>query len=402
MTDKTPEETRSTGSSKVEDIATFREFREYARGNLDVPHSDVHPIAGLVSDESIRDVLAFMAESYQPRSRDMPASFWETDFARRAVRKFATDRATTAVSEGNISQTAYFSGLPSYDSDISGLRAINSLSEWLIHSEKCKLIYIAALMGRGKTDLALLFMEVIDDHYRRISRSVEVDRPEFAANLRVEPSTESEVRLIDSFPELLEWAESGSSSDSGEANRWFIFDEASSELTAQSGAIAQKVSETMAPFVKKMRKKGVNMIVIGHDKGDIHPAVRSMADYVDKTGLKTATFYSGIKKREPVGELFSVSGIPPTSWEFDTDDLASWDWGIEEESEEISSGMSDDEFRDYRNERIASVYLNSDLNQREVGDAFDVSQGTVTRVVSEFKEENGLDDGSTNQTATAD
>lgn len=379
----TESETRSSRSgSKVEDIATFREFREYSQGHLDVDHNDVHPVAGLIKDDRVRNVLMFMADEYSPRSDEMPRSFWETQFARQAIQKHATQTATRAIAEGNIHQTAYMSGLPSYESDVSGLHAINQLVDWLIHSEQCKLVYLAALMGRGKTDLSLTMMEVIDDHYRRIARSVdeEIEMPEFAANLHVEPNNDTEVKLIDNFDDLLDWADEGDS----DMVRWFIFDEASSELTAQSGANSQKVAETMAPFVKKMRKKGINMIVIGHDKGDVHPAVRSMADYVDKTGLKTASFYAGIKKREPVGHLFDLSGIPQTGWEYDTDDLAEWDWCLDDESESIESGMSDEEFRDHRDKRIAALYHQTDVTYADLEKSFEVGSGTVKSALDKF------------------
>jgi len=37
-----------------------------------------------------------------------------------------------------------------------------------VSSEQCKLIYLAALMGRGKTDFSLLLLEIIHDHFRRV------------------------------------------------------------------------------------------------------------------------------------------------------------------------------------------------------------------------------------------
>ena len=378
-------------------VQAFREAREYVRGNLDVDHSDAHPIAGLVEDDEVREMLMFMAETYDPsflaqRIEDMegvemtaeevrdemPRSFWETEFARETIRKHATDLATTAVREGNLSQTAFMAGLPSYRSDISGLHAIHQLREWLVHSEQCKLIYMAALMGRGKTDLAITFFEVIHDHYARLRDAAreedgldesEIPEPEFAANFDVSApdGSDVEVREIRSERDMLDWADGGSSDEV----RWFIFDEASTALTAQSGSNAQKVAERMAPFVKRMRKIGVNMIVIGHDKGDVHVAIRSLADFVDKTGLKTASFYSGITNREPSGHLFDVDGIPATSWTFDTDDMAEWTWIADEEGGEASldepQGMTDKEFKHELEERGARLWdAFDDLTQDDV------------------------------------
>lgn len=372
-------------------VASFREIREYARGDLDVDHSDVYQWTGLVDDPLVREVLAFMAANYDPDLFDdleeadldgeMPRSFEDTEFFEQALRKWGTERATEAIAEGNVSQTVYITGLPSYKSDISGLHAINQLADWLVHSEQCKLIYLAALMGRGKTDLSLTLLEIVADHYDRLERA-DVDdstpTPEFAANFRVSTPTDApEVRHIDNFDRLEEWGRRGSS----DLVRWFIFDEASTELTAQSGSNAQDVAEVMAPFVKKMRKMGINMIVIGHDKRDVHPAIRSLADFVDKTGLKTASFYAGIKRREPTGHLFDVSGIPPTSWEFDTDDTADWSWGSALEEGDPTVDV-DAEIREFRNERIARLYAQIDsLTYEDLGTAFDVSRETVRRAV---------------------
>lgn len=380
---KTVEEIKETATG------TQREFREYARGELDVDHRDVHPIAGLVDDKRAREVLMAFAENYDPvhpetgeRIEGMPRDFWETDFAREAIRKFATEAATEAVREGNISQLSYITGLPSYESDVSGLHAINQLADWLIHSEQCKLVYLAAHMGSGKTDFSLTMLEIIADHYARVDRSVdeEVPEPEFATNFHVDAGEDADVQLIDNYDDLLSWGETGSSED----ERWFIFDEASTELTAQSGANAQNVAETMAPFVKKMRKMGINMIVIGHDKGDIHVAIRSLADFVDKRGTKRASFYAGISKRKPVGHLFDVDGIPPTSWNYDTDDTADWSWGSAIEDGDVDE-ITEEDIREERDLRMARLYELCDVTQAEIAESFDVSTATVSNAVNKVQ-----------------
>lgn len=364
--------------AEVEDLrGPIRELREYARGELDVDHQDVHPYAGLVEDPDIRDVLAFMAEEYEPVG-DMPRDFWETKFAKRIMKRLGSETASKAVEQGDANRAAYMTGVPSYESDVSGIHAINRLTEWLVHSEQCKLVYMAALMGRGKTDLSLTFLEIVADHYQRIDKATDepTPTPEFATNFWVDTPEDVDHVEITSWPELQEWAETGSSDDV----RWFVFDEASTELTAQSGKNAQDVAETMGPFVKKMRKCGINMIVIGHDRRDVHPAIRSMADFVDKTGLKSASIYEGIKRREPTGHLFDVDGIPPTSWRYDTDDMAEWSWGDEEDELEEET-ISEDDLRRERDERIARLYATTDLTYADLADAFDVSRTTVKRAV---------------------
>lgn len=376
MSPQNPTETEESDEA----IATHREAREYARGRLDVEHGDVYEWSGLVHDPQVRQVLAFAKQEYEPRE-GMPPRFEETEFFHAAMKKYATEAATEAIYEGNVSQTAYLSGLPSYKSDISGLHAINRLADWLVSSEQCKLIYAAALMGRGKTDFSLLLFEIIADHYARIRRHAPdaAPRPEFATNFYARPPDDADVDVHEfhRYSEFMEWAEGGNS----DMERWFIFDEASTELTAQSGANAQEVAERFAPFVKKMRKLGINMIVIGHDRGDVHPAIRSIASFIDKTGRKTAEIYEGIKSREPYGHHLSVSGIPATSWEFDTDDVASWTWDADvvDDVDRDDDRIDEEEWQAWRDERMAAIYAETDLSWRDVGRLFGVSRSTARR-----------------------
>lgn len=375
----------------------IRELREYARGRLDVDHSDVAPVAGLVEDRTLRDVLMFLEDTYDPSAHeDLPPSFWDTKLARTAIRRAGTETAATAVRDGDPNRAAYLTGVPSYRSDLSGIHAIRQLGDWLVHSEKCKLLYIAALMGRGKTDMALLMVESVLHTYERARKVLdesdsEIDgtlpTPEIAANFHFEArgvSESVETRSINSYPALVDWVEEG---DVDEV-RWFIFDEASSELTAQSGANSQRVAETVAPLVKKMRKNGVNMIVIGHDSGDVHPAIRELCDFVDKPSLKSADVYAGVSGRSPEGHIFSVDGLPQTSWHYNTDDMAEWSWTEEGDEESVLVDPSEveetvrDELQSYRNARICDIYERTDLSQAEVGELFGgLTQASVSNIL---------------------
>lgn len=321
------------------------ELRRYAQGDLDVPHDDLSRAAALIADSDVLDMMLFAQRGYnRHKGRDDP-DFWETEWAQRRIERYASKLATKAVSQGNESQLSYLIGDPSYSNDVSGLHTTRRIEDWLCNSEQCKLVYIAGLMGRGKTDWLLSMFEIIHWHYQRLREEIgefggspdDVPNPEFASNFGMEPEPDGlECQEINNYDDLVEWAEPGNS----DMERWFAFDEASTELTAQSGAVAQQVAETFAPFVKKMRKLGVNMIVVGHDRGDVHVAIRSMADFVAKPGLKKATVYEGIRDRKPYGELFSLDNIPETTWGYDTDDMAVWDWGSAVEAIEESDGLN--------------------------------------------------------------
>jgi hypothetical protein len=367
------EEERDTVDERV--AGHSGEFRRYALDALDeVDHRDVSHAAGLVDDQKVLDLLSFAESAYRKRKRPGDPPFHQTEWYKRRVRRYASRSATRAIDEGNVSQMAYLVGDPPYQNDVSGLHTARKLENWLIHSENCKLIYVAGLMGRGKTDWCCSMLEVIHWAYERVREQIteyggstdDIPEPEFAANFRVSPrQSDVDCAHCASYDALLNWIpDDASSSDV----RWFLFDEASTELTAQSGKNAQDVAEMFAPFVKKMRKKGVNMVVVGHDKGDVHVAIRSIADFVSKPGQKKAQVYAGINNREPQGHLFDLDRIPETTWGYNTDDMATWSWGSARQDEEIE-GYDEQDTKRLTALHAAEVYRVSDLSMSEACEA---------------------------------
>lgn len=346
-----------------------RESRTYARGDLaEVDHRDVYPFAGLIEDPEIRDYLAFCAEVYDPAD-DMPSSFWETDYAQKILRKWASHTLTRAIQEGSIEQIEFVTGWPQYDSDVSGLHAIQKLEDWLLYSERCKCIYLAAHMGNGKTDLAHLFMEVVE---HRSAHDSDLADAEIRCNI---PSSDYET--ITDYETFKEWVESG---EHGE-NRWFIFDEASSVLSGYSHDRAA-VEQLISHLVKLARKYGVNFLIIGHTGKDLHADLRRLCDYVTKPSLKTARFYATVNdSAEGVGHLFDLDALPATRVEFRTDDEAPWSWGdaLDDDERDI---FETDEFKNWRNQRIRDLNDHSGIDQSGLSAAFDLSVRQVRRVVN--------------------
>lgn len=381
--------------------AVASEVREYARGSLDVDHRDVGREAALV-DGDTQAMLTWARQAWRDHAQDvvderddlegdeLPRDLDATDWYGRRVEQAATATLGDAVATGNVSVMEYVTGMPTYENDVSGLHTTRRVEDWLCGGHQTALVYIAALMGAGKTDLSLTFMEVVEWHYRRLRQQVrevdglevdDVPRPDFAANFAVDvpDSVPTEVAHIDNYDDLMDWADGGSSADV----RWFVFDEASTELTAQSGANAQDVAEVFAPFVKKMRKFGIDMVVIGHDRGDVHPAVREIADFVSKPATKKARVYEGVTNRKPVGHLFDLDRVPETSWSYDTDDTAEWSWGSATDADGDLvdlDPLDTDEHREWRNERIERLYHDYDLSQSDVADVMSISQQTVSRI----------------------
>lgn len=372
-----------------------REFREYALGNLPVEHLDVHPIAGLGIPKDKARHLMFLAEHWEPPQwpedhektgvvDGFDKNFWNTPYARRAIRVHTTETANRAASEGNASQLATIMGDQNYESDISGIHTINRLADWLIRSDKLKMIYLSSSMGSGKTNFGLLLLEIYYDHFRRLHKSTDqpVNMPEFGANFDVNPPKDVDFQQINEYPNFKDWVQDGKSETD---NKAYFFDEGSTALTAQSGDNQQIVVEKMNELIKKSRKGGVKLCVFcGHDSKDVAPLIRSLCDYVEKPGIKKADFYQGVRNRQGKGHLFSVDGIPETSWEFDTNSTADWDWGDDVGDE----GFSDDDLKRIRNERIVRLYKSfKDLTYSDIGDVYDISESQVGNIINNHKDD---------------
>jgi hypothetical protein len=381
----------SKGAVSADDYP-LRELREYIAGNLDVEHEHVSP-AALIEDKKTRQAAIFMEQAYEPPKNPdgsivdgfPPADkFWETEFAKRILRTHVSDKAARILREGDKDGAASITGLVNHEPDISGMAAVNRLADWLIRPNQVLTLYLAGNQGAGKTDFSLTMLEVVDRYYDRAASLEDVNpdnvpEPDFAANFSVEAAGDTECDLINTYGGLVEWLDGGNS----DQEKWFVFDEASTELTAQSSSNAQKVVEKMNELTKKARKKGLaGWIVVGHDGKDCAPLFRKLADYVHKTDTKKAEFYASVDDREGQGHLFDLTGIPKCTWSYDTDDEATWHWSDGDQATG-GGGYTDDELRDLRDERMARLYEQVDITQDELADAFDVSRSTVTRAVND-------------------
>lgn len=286
-------------------------MREYARGNVD-KDPDVHLHTGLVRDARARAWLTWMAERYQPITDGMPASFWETEFAQKAIRKYGTETAQQAVEEGQMHVIDYLTGMPDAKTDISVMDTIDWLHDWL--GRDAATTVVSGHMNSGKTNTALLFGEI----WKRVFTNGEV-----ASNIRTCPETTS----ISQMDTLVEWA-----FDQPEKPKLFIFDEAASY--ASSDLDDHETKEQMRGFIRLMAKLNIYMIVIGHARGgsDLNTEFRRFGHAVEKEGKKRAVIYEKVSEgREYENQLKELTGIPPTSWDYDPDEPSSWKWNYEGE-----------------------------------------------------------------------
>lgn len=362
MTDKISDDTKAQ--------AIAAELREYGLGNLDVEHDDLSRIVGLIPDEEVRDMLLFQNRVYEPVD-DMPRNFWETDYAEEIIEKQATHMATRAVQNNNISEMEFLTGLVGYESDVSGMKALLSLQQ-LIRDAPVFIAYIFAAMGFGKTDFSLLICEVFEAVY---------DKVKFGAN--IESWDEADAH-IESFTELEEWFRGNKEDD---YDRVFVLDEASQNLTGKGGDI--KNQEALAKMLRLTRKYDGHLIIIGHDGKDVGPAVRTLATtIVEKKSQKEAVFWRDVQDRQGRGEIMSLSGIPPTDMEYDTEEETDWEMDIGEDEDVWTEEDVDDLLYEEDRKKMALLDLHADdLQQKEIAEWFDVTSKTVRRARKQYEDE---------------
>lgn len=280
-------------------------LREYARGKVD-SDPDVHVHAGLVRNDKARRWLSWLADAYTPVTDDMPASFWETEFARRAMRKHGTETAHYAVEHGLMHVIDYLTGLPDASVDVSTIDTLDWLEDWV--SRDAAITLLSGHMNSGKTAFALLLAEL----WLRVYQDGHV-----LSNIRTCPQTESCSRMSKLVDHVL---------DHPDEPTLFVFDEAAAH--ASGDLDDYELKEQMRQLIRFSAKFSVDIVVIGHAEGgaDISPEVRRFAHAVEKTTKKRATIYENIEGREYVDKLKELKGVPDTSWDYDPDEPATWRW----------------------------------------------------------------------------
>lgn len=328
-------------------------LREYARGRLKgLDHRDIAPEAGVIDDADMRELLIFARQAWRSQRGAGDPDFEETKWYKNRREVAASETATEAVHEGKLAVMDYLTGRPEWEPDVRGLHAIHRLENWLVYSEAAKVAYIAGHMGSGKTDFAHLCAEVIEHRC-----SVDQDLPDAEIRSNI-PS--SEYNSITRYPRFKDWVEEGSVGE----QRWFVFDEASSQLSGYSHD-REEVEKLMSSLVKKARKNGVNLLIIGHTGMDLHADLRRLADYVEKPSKKTARFYATVKRGEGSGHLFDLDRLPPSRKDFDTEDEAPWDWGdaLDETGDDT---LDPSDVQRLIAKRAAEIYESTEMSQNDV------------------------------------
>jgi hypothetical protein len=359
------------------------EVREYARGNKPEKPHDIHPHVGLAGDETVRRLLSHMAEHYDPERaaelggvdvEDMPSNVTETALYRAVLKKEGTETVTRAIHRGETQTQSFVVGDPASRSDISGLRAIDSLRDMI--TTPAPIIYIFGEPGSGKTSFGLLAAQM----WKR-----EHPDGELGSNIR---TWEEADKWCPSYGSLRSWLDEqlvemdsgGETLRDGAAPRLFVFDEASSHASGR-GKVGHEAGAKLGPLVYKIRKANCGLIIIGHDGKDVHPAVRTLATVVQKFRgeVKKAELFEDVQNRQGVGHIMSLRGIPETDYSYDDKEATSWSWetaetpeqadreAVLEEARSMAADMEESHVRRLAHRLDTDPVL--DLEQDEIGRA---------------------------------
>lgn len=265
-----------------------------------------------VDDDEILRCLLVLKEHYSPDEmadhlgadrHDAPDRVEDTDLFRTLFRTGAGLTIHRALRDSDLDRQNSIVGLDSPD-DASGTSKLLRLVDRI---ESGYIGYMFGHMGNGKTDFAIYIAEL----WTRMNGEVEI-----ASNIR----SFERAKTIERFVNLREWVDVGS-------QKLFIWDEASSNASGYSSD-AHKVTEKLPRVLQSFRKNRCNLIIIGHTGKDVHPHFRRQSqDLIHKESKERATVYGDLKDSgEPQDKKFSISGIEPTAWEYDTREMSRWFW----------------------------------------------------------------------------
>ena len=382
-----------------EEFSTSAELRSYIEGNLSEDNTDVYDHAGLVDNPNVRELLSFMESAYNGKHKEMPHFFKNTKMGEILRKSSATETATKAVKEGNISQMKFISGKQSYTNDVSSIHTIINLRDKL--GQDAYIQYLFGHMGNGKTDFAILQAEL-----SFIEHNTDV-----GTNIKSLAEERGHITYIPQYGDLMKWLAEGrevnsideiANSDIDVSDKLFLFDEASSHASGYADD-AYETQKKLGTLVKKIRKVGGNLIVIGHTGKDVHPDIRRITnDCVKKSNLKQAEYYKAVNEQgKGQGHKETLSGIPQTNWnEYDTQEITVWDWSetpLDDEMELVDAKQENKVSKDKRDMRILKAVVDNEhpeiepnekgeINYEMLGRHYDLSKQRISQIVKEYEQ----------------
>jgi hypothetical protein len=305
----------------------------------------------------------------------MEDEFEDTKYCEHVMKKYGTEAGTRSLQTGNVGHLNFFSGLVGYEQDVSGMQVLMTLMN-LIEDSPVFLAYIWGLMGNGKTDFALLIVEVIVSVYGR-------ENVVLASNIE---SWKEKDETITEYPTLVSRLEDRRGKDN-DKEYVMVLDEAAQHLTGY-GADVQRQAK-MSKLLKLARKSDAHIVFIGQDGKDVGPAIRTLCNAkIHKESKKQATFYHDVVDREGIGEMLNLGKIPQTSMTYDTKDDADWSFdGGGGDDDIVTQDDLDELIKQHERQVMAILDVSTDMTQAEIGDIYSVSEKTVRRAKRKFEEE---------------
>jgi hypothetical protein len=311
--------------------------------------------AGILPPE-VSEILATVENHYDPQfmenPEEWPSRAENTEKYERILRRWTSKILSKAVHNGHDRVINRFLGIVEEETSIDGVQVMLRFIKWV--SSEAGVFYLAGHMGTGKTDFGLLMLEVFHRNLEDSERGVKI-----ATNIKSTAEHHDHVEFIDNQPGLQGWLEDG-----GEY-KMFLFDEASSHASGYSGD-ASKVTRQFRSMIRLIRKNNGSMVIVGHDGKDLHPTVRELADYVEKQDKKDAAAFESVNDREGEDKKFDLSEIPETNLWYNTKEASTWEWASDGEDGKTLEII------------MGETYVETELNQDDVAEIFDVSQSKVS------------------------
>lgn len=245
-----------------------------------------------------------------------PSTVEETLTYRMMMDYHGTEGFGDALEAGDAAGVRHYVGSQEDTPDLSGMRTLQAIKDLI--TGDASMLYIFGHMGNGKSFFASLIAEIWAD---------ETPGGIVGGNTRTIEAAD----WLGTWDELKDWMhEDQQTVLAGEATpKLFIFDEGSSKASG-TGKDGYDAKTKLATMCYKIRKHGGNLIVIGHDGKDIHPAVREMCTVAHKTDKKTAQFFREVRNRkghDPLTPPLEGIPLPDKQWQPNTYDTADWSWG---------------------------------------------------------------------------
>lgn len=353
---------KRNGTEKAEDRADFAKLAEYQRGNLDVDNDYLPEFAGKVPDRHAR-VLSMMVSAYDTHGENSVEWLKEHELYQRIMQAGMTERVQKAVKNGNIEAVQNIIGEPQTDHDISGIEVTRELRKDLRRPAYTS--YIHGHMGNGKTDFALLLAELWEDEMQARGHDTEI-----GSNILSFQQAEG----VETWDGFMDWLKGTGDNE----RKLFVFDEASKHASGYSGD-SYNARELLGKTINLIRKYHGSIIMIGHTGFDLHKDIRRKCiHFIRKSSEKQAEVRVRRDKGKGKGELetkFEFSGIPETSYDYDTMEASDWTWGEDSKKEQA-----------YRLHVEQDVPIDS-KEEYSLTDHYDVSHTTIHNWFNDLDED---------------